>query len=279
MKYKKKQMNVGSVNKVFSQNLIILCSFLFISVPIFAERGDVEQTEPLITPTLNFPGYFDTNVVPKYMVSIDLPLASLNFGATENFTVGLNLPLIFYMADTWMPAFVIDARYRFFSNKKLSSTLSGLGGYFSYDNSSNDIKLYFVNGTYNNAITLTKHQFLTTQVNAVSIHYQNHKNTPKFEKTNINLIALALGHNMIFTPNWSVQNIFAIPILMNVYEENTSSSGNVSFKHFQNFPLFYRIFAAWRVSPKNLITFGGFLVTQSEMGFVILPWIDWTFNL
>src|ERR1700722_713966 len=130
----------------------------FVQSPAFADRGYVEQTEPVIPPTLNCPGYFDTNVVPKNKFSIDLPLASLNFGASENFTVGLNLPLIFYMTNTWKPAFALDARYRFFSNKKLSSTLSGLGGYFSYEDSSEDIKLYFVNGTYNNSITLTKNQ-------------------------------------------------------------------------------------------------------------------------
>lgn len=248
-----------------------------LSFQVFADRGNIEQTEPLPVPTQFFPGYFDTNIVPDRKIRLSLPLGSFEFGGTENFTIGVNLPLILYMINTWRPAFMLSARYRFFSNKNLSSTFSAYGGYFNFENSKDDISIYFINATYNNSITLTKKQILFTQVNALKSYYKNKDpDSAKFETKNLNTMAIALGHYYIFNQKWSLQNIFAVPILFNFNEEDQNSSGTITFKHIQNYPVFYRLLFAWRVTPNSLITFGGFLLAQSDIGVIGLPWIDWS---
>jgi len=259
--------------------LLFLCASLGLINQGFAQelRGQIEQEDPLYIPTENFPGYFDSNVLPGGKVSFNLPFGSLSLGLTKNLTVSLNVPLVFYMVERWTPTFLGEVRYRFFSNTDLSSTLTVYGGYFSYKDSEDDLKISFLNATYNNSITLTDSHVITTQVGALAGQYQNQSvETLSFDKKNVNAITFGLGYTYIFNRLWSLETVFAFPLYTHITSEDMNSVGSVEFKHIKNFPLFFQSHASWKISQDSLLTFGGFFLTQTDINFIILPWISWT---
>lgn len=245
---------------------------------VYAERGDVEQLQPASLPNQNFPEYFDTNIPPERRFMFSVPMGSLTFGATKNFSLSLNLPIIFYMIDTWNPGVLFSLRYRFFSNASLSSALTGYAGYLRYKKQSDDsFKIYYINGTYNNLITVNKNNFITTQLNGLHAKYKFWDDDEVNADTkSLNFISVAVGHIYVFNKKWMMHNLISVPVIFNFYEENNISSGQMSFKHITNFPFFYRIVFDWNVTKNSLLTFGGFMIWQSDIPFIVLPWLNWS---
>ncbi len=266
-------------SKIIVTFVIAILPFCLLPTSSYANpgRGYVEQVAPLDTPTENFPGYFDSNVLPKHRVSLSLPLLNLSFGITENFTISTNVPLLFYMTEQWSPAFLGMARYRFFSNPFLSSSLSGYGGYFSYKDKADSLKLYLLNATYNNSITLTKSQYIITQISALKAEYKRDSlDSSSYDERSVNAITLGIGHNYIFNPRWSIENVFALPIYMNINTKDITADQSISFKRIENYPLFFQSFVSWKISQDSLLKFGAYALFQTEIKFIVLPWINWT---
>lgn len=263
--------------KFLSKILFFVVVMFFYTNVLYADRGNIEQLEPAALPNQNFPGYFDTNMPPERRFMFSLPLGELTFGGTKNFSASVNLPLIFYMMDTWNPGILLSLRYRFFSDENLSSTITGYGGYFRYKKTDDRFKIYYLNGTYNNLITINKNNFITTQVNGLKLKYKTWESDETDADTkSLNSITLSIGHIYILNKKWIMHNLVGAPVLFNFYEENNMFNGTGTFKHITNFPFFYRIIFDWSVTPNSLLTFGGFLLVQSELPFLILPWINWS---
>jgi hypothetical protein len=260
------------------RKFFILClACIFYVSNAHGERGDSEQLDPAFVPSQNFPGYFDTNVTPERRFMFSLPLGELSFGVTKNFSVNLNLPIIFYMIDTWNPGFLLSMRYRFFSNQNLSSALTGYAGYFKYKNSDDKFKIYYLNATYNNMISINKKNLINTQINGLKINYHSWEdNAQNTDKKTLNLILFAIGHTYIITKKWDISNLISVPLVFDFYQETNRSNSKISFNHIKNYPVFYRIVLDWNVTKNSLITFGGFMVFQSDLPFIILPWLTWS---
>ena len=95
-----------------------------------AQRGGdyIEQAEPAATPLTGFPGLFDTNMALRGEVVADLPLGSIDYGVTENFTVGTYAIWVLGLAGgQYFPS--LKARYRLYSRGPLEAVVHGLALY------------------------------------------------------------------------------------------------------------------------------------------------------
>lgn len=96
----------------------------------WAQRGEAytQQLPSAPTPTSGFPGIFDANLTDQGRLGVDLPTSGVNYGATNNLTVGVYafsaLPLL-----AGKPSLAGRVRYRFFGNGRLSSVLDLHAGY------------------------------------------------------------------------------------------------------------------------------------------------------
>ncbi|APJ03977.1 hypothetical protein [Silvanigrella aquatica] len=119
----------------------LFCLFIYLfSSQAFAQRGgsSVEQSTPPSTPLSFFAGYFDTGMLPENRITLDIPLLGLDYGVTDNFTIGTNAASSLLTSVTFQPYLFLKARYRFFSNKKISSVITGYGGYFNLSSHNNN---------------------------------------------------------------------------------------------------------------------------------------------
>lgn len=97
-----------------------------------AQRGQafVEQAAAPRTSTSGFPGLFDTEQVARGDLVADLPLLSIDYGVTDNLSVGTYalalLPLL-----GGKPSVLGKLRYRLYSDGRVVSVLDAMAGYVS----------------------------------------------------------------------------------------------------------------------------------------------------
>ena len=128
-----------------------------------AQRGEgyVQQEKTVSTILDGFPGMFDTHMaIPGEFVA-DFPSFSLDYGINDNLSLGLNTAAI-YPLSKGVPALFTKLRYRFFSNKLISSVITSYQGVLLTKNSnsnstttlgyhiiSNNTSIHFENGILN----------------------------------------------------------------------------------------------------------------------------------
>lgn len=109
-------------------------------------QGEATQTPPPKTPLTGFPGAFDTNLADPGSLVLDIPSLSVDYGLTENLTVGTNgwfaLPVL-----VGSPAIFVKARYRFFSDDSFASAITGYGGFLHSSGEGEDGDVESSNGS------------------------------------------------------------------------------------------------------------------------------------
>ena len=88
---------------------------------VYQDRASAQRTA-----TSKFPGFLDTNMVEKRSIVAD-SMGSIDYGVTENFSVGTNvLPFIFTAAG--IPMGYVRLRYRILSHSRWPTVFSLFGG-------------------------------------------------------------------------------------------------------------------------------------------------------
>ncbi len=147
---------------VLKATLIVGFSVSYFSLAV-AQRGEgyAQQEKSVSTILDGFPGMFDTHMaIPGEFVA-DFPSFSLDYGVNDNLSLGLNTAAA-YPLSKGVPALFTKLRYRFFSNKLISSVITSYQGVLltktSNSNSnttlgyhiiSNNTSIHFENGILN----------------------------------------------------------------------------------------------------------------------------------
>ena len=100
----------------------------------FAQRAAeyTSQVPPVEARSSGFPGIFDTAMAPTHDFVLSIPTSSIDFGVSENFTVGTNgVPYLALIAGK--PGGSLKLRYRFFSTRELAAVVTGYAGMFTTD--------------------------------------------------------------------------------------------------------------------------------------------------
>jgi hypothetical protein len=248
-----------------------------ITFSAFAQRGEnsSQQNPPPITPLSSFAGYFDTGMLPTNRFSFDLPFTGFDYGVTENFTIGTNSVSSIIASLTLQPLLYLKTRYRFFSNKKLSSVLTGYGGYFYFPSQNNYPQniSWFLNFTNNTSYFINKNNILNFHLTALKFSAQTgDPNDKKYLKISLDTIALGVGYQTFFTNDFGIEGQLLYSPYFNLSFDNPSQQSSLNLNTTNNaIPFFIRILANYKTGEESNLTFGYWNLNNLVAG----PWLGW----
>jgi hypothetical protein len=141
---------------------LVVAAALALSTPARAQRGEayLAQQPPSETPLSGFPGLFDTNTVDRHGVAASLPSTSVDVGITEQLTVGTYLGSMLPNAFG-VRALALKARYRLYSDGRLTAVVDGLAGGASWDEQGEARRLTVLLAGLNVSYQLSRRNTLT----------------------------------------------------------------------------------------------------------------------
>jgi len=276
-------LNFLKEKKYLKYLLLFLINFT-INTNVFAQRGpqskDSDSSFSDIFPLV--PGYFDTQVAPKNKFTFDMPLMGLFYGITDDLTIGTNSVGVLTSLFSLQPALSFTIRYRFYSSKKISATVTGYTGLMSFPTVSQDLGIWarFGNATLNFAYLLNKNNLLYFNMTAMTFCFQRGSaRDTNFSKMDITAKGGGLGYSHFFTDSFGIEmQSLVLPFFQYQNEDVTQI---VSFRVSQNkrtqYPFFVGVFGNYKTGPQSVLSFGLWnldgLTTQSWS--VTAPWLGW----
>lgn len=256
----------------------LFCFFTFtISFSAYAQRGNdfIQQSPPPVTPLGSFAGYFDSGMVPENRFTLDLPLTGVDYGLTNNLTIGSNTVTSLFTALTFQPFLYLKARYRFFSNKSISSVITGYGGYFvfpSQDNSPQNTTS-LLNFTNNTSYFFKPNHILTFHFNALTFSTQSGDSSDKkYFKLSLNTVAFGLGYQSFLTENFGLEGQFLyLPYFSISYDDPAQQSSLDLNSNAQSIPFFVRILMNYKTGKESNLNLGYWNLSNLVYG----PWLGW----
>jgi hypothetical protein len=108
---------------------VVVAGLMLPGRPAAAQRGaDYVVQEPSREPASGgFPGLFDSYVAPRRALVVEVPTLAVDYGATENLTVGVSAGLSI-AAIGGVPGGMAKLRYRVYSRPQLASVITVYGG-------------------------------------------------------------------------------------------------------------------------------------------------------
>ncbi len=260
------------------KQVTLLCFLtFFITFSAHAQRGSdfIEQTPPVETPLGFFSGYFDTGMVPENRFTFDLPLTGFDYGITDNFTIGTNTASTLVTSFTFNPFLFLKARYRFFSNKSISSVITGYLGYFLIPSSSStpENTTWLINFTNNTSYFFNSNNILTFHFNTLNFSSQNGDSSDKkYFKLSLNSIAFGLGYQTFFTDRFGIEGQFLYSPYFSISYDDPGQQTSLDFNtNSQSIPFFVRILLNYKTGKESNLNFGYWNFTNLVSG----PWLGW----
>lgn len=260
------------------KQFILFCFFIWIiSLPVFAQRGgdSAQQSAAIKTPLSFFAGYFDTGMVPTGSLTFDLPFMGVDYGVSENFTIGTNTLSSALAVFTLSPYLYLKARYRFFSAPTVSSVITGYGGYFNFPSQNNNPQFtaWFLNFTNNTSFFINKNNILNFHLTALKFNAQNGDPTDtKYLKLNLTTLALGLGYQTFFTENFGIEGQFLYSPYFSFSHEDAGQSTTLNLNTTDtSFPYFARILINYKTGKDSNLNFGYWSLSSLISG----PWLGW----
>lgn len=180
-----------------------------------------------------FTGFFDTNVVHKDELVGELPTFSLEYGLSENVTLGVNtLSALSLLAST--PLFLGKMRYRFLNSNALSSSVTFYGAYVSALGSSHSSLLtdpgtsaFGVVGTSTTSFVPVENSVASvTIIGGAMKDSSRQERSILYASTTRSMILCALSYEYFFLDNFGIQATLANWLYQ--YERQVSSSNDLS---------------------------------------------------
>ncbi|WGL60118.1 hypothetical protein QEJ31_00685 [Pigmentibacter sp. JX0631] len=254
------------------------CFFiLFISYSAFAQRGkdSIQQSAPTATPLSMFAGYFDTGMVPKNRFTFDLPLTGVDYGVSENFTLGANSALGVLTLFTLQPFLYLKARYRFFSNKDISSVITGYASYVYLSPQGNNLKttLSYYNFTNNTSYFFNSYNILTFHLTALNLNLQSGEPQDlKYYKLSVSTVAFGFGYQLFFNDYIGIEGQFLYAPFFRIGYDDPGQQISLDYTAGSNsIPYFGRFLMNIKTGKESNLNFGFFNLSDLIYG----PWLGW----
>lgn len=243
----------------------------------FAYRGQefIEQSPPRQTFMNRFPGYFDVNMAPENQVVLETPTLVLDYGVTENLTVGTSLLPIGIAAFSLNPALHLKARYRFYSDKNIVSTITGYLGGFRISKSASGDEGYgtWMGGTSNTLLFLNDRHALGLHLTAGIIHGKGWGQSLFSEgSVSTKLIAPGIGYHFFVSDSWGLEFQAVVPVVLRATAENAGSLEIAELSSTGPLLTPFRFATNFRTSRDSVMTLG----ILSGIGEAAFPLISWT---
>lgn len=260
------------------KQITTLCFFIFfITHPIFAQRGkdSNQQTSPTATPLGAFAGYFDSGMVPKERFTLDLPATGVDYGLSENFTVGTNAALVTLTTFTIQPFLYLKARYRFFSNKNLSSVITGYGGYVYLSPQNENLKttISYYNFTSNTSYNFNPYNVLTFHLTALNFNLQRGDvQDLKYFKLSLDTVAVGLGYQFFFNDTFGLEGQFLYAPFLRISYDDPGQQSSLDFTTSSNaIPYFTRFMVNIKTGKESNLNLGVWNLND----IIFAPWLGW----
>ncbi len=260
------------------KQFIPLCFFiLIITFSAFGQRGgdSIQQSPPPTTPLSSFAGYFDTGMLPKNRYTFDLPLTGFDHGVSENLTIGTNSVSSILATITLQPFLYLKSRYRFFSNNKVSSVITGYGGYFYFptQNKNPQNTTWLLNFTNNTSYFINNNNILNFHLTALKFSTQTgDPNDTKYLKISLNTIAFGLGYQTFFTDDFGIEGEFLYSPYFSLSYDQPSQQASLNLNSTnKSIPFFIRILANYKTGKESNLSFGFWNFND----IISSPWLGW----
>lgn len=243
----------------------------------FAQRGgdSIQQSTPPSTPLGFFASYFDTGMVPVNRFTLDLPLTGVDYGVTKDFTLGTNIVSSVLTTITFQPFLYFKARYRFFSNNKVSSVITGYGGYFhlSFQNNSPQSTTWLLNFTNNTSYFFNNNNILNFHITELKFNTQiGNTSDTKYLKISLDTIAFGLGYQIFFTDSFGLDGQFLYSPYFSFSNENIGEQSSLNLNTTDNsVPFFVRILMNYKTGKESNLSLGYWNLNNLVSG----PWLGW----
>jgi len=260
------------------KRIILFCFFISLtSQHTYAQRGGstLEQSPPTSSPLDFFSGYFDTGMVPKKRFTLDLLLTAVDYGVTEDLTIGTNSASSILTLLTFQPYLFLKARYRFFSNKNISSVITGYSGYFNFpsQNQEPEIKSCFFNMTNNTSYFINNKNILNFHITALKFSLKaGDESDLKYYKITLDTVAFGLGYQSFFTDNFGLEGQFLYSPYFNLVFDNPNQQTSFNLNTSSNsLPFFFRILINYKTGQESNLSLGIWNLNDLISG----PWLGW----
>ena len=265
---------------------LIIGVVLIFSSQAFAYRGQgySEQTLPPQKFTSFSPGYFDTNLAPKGRLLGELPTFAMDYGLTENLTIGTSaLPML--ATSFGKPVVYLKMRYRFFSNRRVSSAITGYGSGFWFSdsmdmpNTSNALSTRggFLGLTSNTSIYLKNNHVLTFHLTAFRFRISE-VDLQRDLTTDFNIYALAPGVGYQYFPlSWlGLEANLLFPLAFHTFTDSPVSLIKNDLLSGMSDPIPYRVMLTLMTGSKSMLSIGALGVIADVTPLAFLPFLTWS---
>jgi hypothetical protein len=223
---------------VFVATLYALLSLL-VTPSALAQRGsspEYSQT-PWESTTQGFPGYFDTNMPEKGSLVVEFPpmiygilptpFSSVDYGVTENFSVGTNAAVT---ALPWLlggKGASIKLRSLIYGDDEQQSAITYYAGGLAGDGK-NQFTASYHTATWNHAWRLASRHILFANG-----HYHRFNleiaDRNSIEHANVYYMSMLMGggYQFLISPKWSLQSNLLISTIQDFEADNAGSSMSV----------------------------------------------------
>ena len=214
-------------------------------------------------------------MVPANRFTLDLPLTGVDYGVTDNFTIGSNTVSSVLTTITFQPFLYLKARYRFFSNKNISSVITVYGGYFNSPSQNNNPQMtsWLLNFTNNTSYFFNNNNILTFHLTALDFGAQIADPTDtKYFKLTLNTIAFGLGYQTFFTDSFGIEGQALYAPYFNLTYENPAQQVSLGLNTNKNsIPFFIRILMNYKTGKESNLSLGYWNFNDMVAG----PWLGW----
>jgi hypothetical protein len=173
---------------------------LFAPAPAEAQRGgDFAVQEPAVdTPRSGFPGAFNTHTVERDGVVASLPLLQVDYGATENLSLGVNLLPTAAALGGALPGAMGRVRYRIYDDGTFSSVAELQAGYLpiALDSDESLDRVWGVYGSATVGYQLSPRQRLSATALAATLRMAN---DDYLERYRFDAVGLAVDYEAFTT--------------------------------------------------------------------------------
>jgi hypothetical protein len=276
-----------SCNSYLLLRLKAISLSLLLVLPLTAEayRGESAVIQDSIidgVPSDGLPGYFDAHVAGRGRAVLEIPTMTLDYGVTENFTVGVNaLPGFILLAG--QPAFMGKLRYRFFSTDKLASTISVYGGGFLVTPERSEILSSSL--TYGSITSNTTYYF--DRYTSINFHLTAARLTTAVEKSarikeEVSLFGFIPGIQVqkYFSDSFGLEGLFLIPLVTQATGDTVGASFDLNLMYLNGrtryFP--FRLMGNLKTGDEAVLSFGAGGITSFKES-KLFPMITFTFGV
>ena len=259
----------GMSRHVIAIAAMLTMSGLLPSTALAQRGGAFVAQEPSEGPRSQFPGAFNTHMADRGTVVVDAPFFQIDYGVTDNLTVGINPLLLLPVAAGELPGGIGKLRYRLYDDGTLSSAVTLLGGVGHLPGEGADAseRLALVYGSATLGYRLSPRQRIGGTVFGGRLALRSEGG---FTRNHLQAVALAADYEAFFTARLGINLTLVGATSLAVGEESFSSIATASFHPSLGDRLVLRALALAQPSDRWFIGAGALAPMSLR---IALPWL------